>query len=132
MRRKWRGPGRTVAITLVIALAVVTVPSQAFGEVSGLYMNTTAKYNTKYYDFGSQTLTGGKATTAASGFTPWIYTLYGSNLSVYASAKGSGQNAELHHAASGGKRSACKWTYTYSVHPGSSTKLKCVYYAPSF
>ena len=132
MHRTWRGPGRAVIVVLAMALVIVSLPGRALGDVSGLYMNTNAKYNKRYLDFGSQRLTGGKANTVGSEWTPWIYTLYGSNLSVYASAKGSGRTAELRHGASNGKRSACKWTYTYPGGSGNWTQLKCVYYAPSF
>jgi len=122
----WRK--RIVAAALGGLLAVTLVPAEAHAA-EGLYMNAKIRGNTLTYDFGSQTLRGGRARVPGTAYTPYIYTLYAYNLSVYASAQGSGMTATLHHADSPSKRSACKWNYLGGT-PSYTVLLTCHYFSP--
>jgi hypothetical protein len=126
LTKSWRN--RAIAAVMGTLLAVTLVPGEAHA-VQGLYMDTRVRPNVMIYDFGSQVLTGGKSQVPGRIYTPYIYTLYAYDLSVYASSQGSGGVATLQHGASASKRSGCKWNYLSGSPPGTH-HLTCWYYAP--
>ncbi|GII26229.1 hypothetical protein [Planosporangium mesophilum] len=126
LRKRWGN--RALGVGLGMLFAVLLVPDKAYAA-TGLYCDGPFPAQRLAYDFGSQTLTGGRTKLPGTVWTPYIYSLYGYDLSVYASVQGSGPTAELRHGAKSGIRSACKWNYL-GGNPGSEIHLNCVYYAP--
>ncbi|HEX4815971.1 MAG TPA: hypothetical protein VFV66_24765 [Nonomuraea sp.] len=123
----WRN--RVMAGFAVTLLAATLLPGEAYAG-TGIYKNNVdTLVNRMTYDFGEQTLTGGKAVTEGTAWTPWIFTLT-PNLTTYAYSKGSGGTAVLRHAASARKRSGCKWTYEYGIPPNDYVRMSCWYYTP--